>query len=132
MALAGFAEQHCLDGARGAKRFFNQAYAFDADGTRFGRQSAAQCETKFLQPAIVAARDRGRSTGSSRGASGFARRCHIMGSVANFAALALISLGDGGLKPTSYVYAAQVFIAWACAGVVAWPTLQRVAASLGA
>ena len=125
MALAGFAEEHGFDRAAGTQRFFHQAHAFDADEAGFGRQSAAQRETKFLEPTIVAAADHGRSAGSSRGASGFNRRCHSKGSVANFAALALISLGAGGLKVSAYIYAEQVFIAWACAGVVASPTLQR-------
>src|SRR5712671_5642715 len=92
MALAGFAEQHRFNGTGGAQRFFDQAHAFDADETGLGRQSAFQRKAKFLEPAIVAAGDRGRRDGSSRGASGFARCSHHKGSVANLAALRLISL----------------------------------------
>src|SRR5882762_3868223 len=97
MALAGFAEEHRFDGAAGAQRFFDQAHAFDADETGLRRQSAFQREAKFLEPAIVAASDRGRRDGSSRGASGFARCSHHKGSVTNLAALRLISAIRSGV-----------------------------------
>src|SRR6267378_7673094 len=85
MVLAGFAEEHRFDGASGAQRFFDQAHAFDTDEAGLRRQSAFQREAKFLEPAIVAASDRGRRDGSSRGASGFARGSHHKGSVTNLA-----------------------------------------------
>src|ERR1700694_1012941 len=124
MALAGFAEEHRFDWACGAQRFFDHAYTLDADEAGFRGQSTTQREAKFLQPAVVPAGDRGRRTGTSRSASGFARRGHTKGSVANFPAKRLIQAtnagrpvvrsaqADGGW-PSVYIYAAQVFIAWA-------------------
>src|SRR5260370_3674638 len=91
MAPAGFAEQHGLDRTTGAQSFFHQADAFDTDEPGFSRQAATQGQAKLLQPAVVAAGNRGGSSGSSRSASGFARRGHVKGSVANFAAQRLIS-----------------------------------------
>src|SRR5258708_19980161 len=87
MALAGFAEQHGFDGAGGAESLFNQAHAFDADETGFGRQSTAQPEAKFLQPAIVPAVDRGRSAGGPRAAGAFPRGPHIASPLPHFPAL---------------------------------------------
>src|SRR5882762_8736224 len=97
MALAGFAEEHRFDGAAGAQRFFDQAHAFDADEAGLRRQSAFQREAKFLEPAIIAASDRGRRDGSSRGASGFARCSHHKGSVTNLSASRLISAIRSGV-----------------------------------
>src|SRR5712671_1150143 len=97
MPLAAFAEQYRFNRTGGAQSFFDQAHAFDADETGLRRQSAFQREAKFLEPAIVAASDRGRRDGSSRGASGFARCSHHKGSVANLAALRLISLVCSGV-----------------------------------
>jgi hypothetical protein len=65
MAFAGFAEQDGLDWTAGAQGFFDQADTFDADAARFGGQSAAEGDTKFLEPAIVAAGD-GASAGALR------------------------------------------------------------------
>src|SRR5713226_9426644 len=91
MAFSGFAEKHRIDGTGGAQSFFDQSDAFGADEAGFGGQSAFQRQAKFLEPAIVAAGDLGRGAGSSHGASGFARGGHYKGSVANLAALRLIS-----------------------------------------
>ena len=76
MTLAGFAEEYCFDAAAGAKRFFDEANAFDANGAGFRGKTAAECHAEFFEPAIVAAgEDSGR--GCARcGASGFAGGSH--------------------------------------------------------
>src|SRR5260370_38944430 len=84
VALAGFAKKHRLDRTARAQSFFDETDALNANEAGFGRQSTAQGDAKFLEPAIIAAGDRRRSAGRSRSASGFARRGHSRGSVANF------------------------------------------------
>jgi hypothetical protein len=76
VTLAGFAEEHGVDGAAGTKGFLDQANAFDADEAAFGGQATAKGESKLFEPAIVA-------TGEDRGivgrlgvTSGFAGRGH--------------------------------------------------------
>src|ERR1700740_103897 len=61
MALPGFAEQHCFDGAAGAQRLFNEAHAFHTDKAGFRGQATPKRYAKLLEPAIVAAGDRRRS-----------------------------------------------------------------------
>jgi hypothetical protein len=79
MAFAGFAEEHGLNAAPGAQRFFNEPDAFDAYEATFRGQSAAESHAKLLEPAIVAAgEDRGLSSEPSV-TSGFARRGHHRG-----------------------------------------------------
>src|SRR5580700_1888705 len=76
VAFAGFAEEYGFDAAAGAKRFFDQAEAFDADGAGLRGQTAAQRHAKFFEPAIVAAgQDPGRGCGGSV-ASGLAGSGH--------------------------------------------------------
>jgi hypothetical protein len=55
MALAGFAEENRLDAATGAKRFFDEADSFDADGAGFRRQAAAESHAELFEPAVVSA-----------------------------------------------------------------------------
>lgn len=71
MAAAGFGEENGSDAAAGRESFFSEADAFDAYGTGFGRQTAAEGDAKFLEPAILAAGDDG-----VRGARGFAGGRH--------------------------------------------------------
>ena len=59
MAAAGFGEENSFDAAAGGENFLGEANAFDADGTGFRGQAAAQGNAKFLEPAIVAAGDNG-------------------------------------------------------------------------
>ena len=61
MAVSGFAEEHRFDAAARAKRFFDEADAFDANRAGFCWQIAAERQTEFLEPAIVAA---GKYSGS--------------------------------------------------------------------
>jgi len=70
VALAGFAEEDGGDAAGGAKSFFDEARAFDADGTVLCGQAAAESDAELLQPTVVAA---GEKVG---GAGGFGRRGH--------------------------------------------------------
>ena len=74
MAFAGFAEEDGFDGAARAESFFDEAHAFDADGSGFGRQASAKRQAKLFEPAIVAAgEDAGRGGRRVRRASrGFA------------------------------------------------------------
>ena len=67
MAVAGFAEEHCLDAAAGAKRFFDEADAFDADGAGFCWQAAPERHSELFEPAVVAA---GQDSGSGCGRAG--------------------------------------------------------------
>ena len=57
MAATGFGEEHGFDAAAGSEGFFGQADAFGTDGARFGGQSAAECDAKFFEPAILARGD---------------------------------------------------------------------------
>src|ERR1700736_1839086 len=57
MAFTRFAEQHRFNAAAGTKCFFNQTNAFYADAAGFSWQAAAKGQAKFLEPAIVAARE---------------------------------------------------------------------------
>src|SRR6202022_5111597 len=91
MALAGFAEQNGLDGTGGTQRLFDEPHTFDADEARFSGQAAAQREAKFLQPAIIAAGNRGGSAGGARRASYFARHGHLNGRGENFRGRGYIS-----------------------------------------
>lgn len=76
VTLAGFAEEYAFDATAGAKGFFDEADAFDADGAGLRGKTAAKCHTELLEPAVVAAgEDSGR--GSACGvACGFAWRGH--------------------------------------------------------
>jgi hypothetical protein len=77
MALARFAEEHSPDGASGAQRFFHEADAFNADEAGLRGQSAAQGETKFFEPTVVAAGDRGAGSIRARSTSRFAWGSHL-------------------------------------------------------
>ena len=55
VAFARFAEEYGFDAAAGAKCFFDQADAFDANGAGLAGQTAPQCHAKLFEPAIVAA-----------------------------------------------------------------------------
>jgi hypothetical protein len=70
MAFAGFAEEDGCDAAGGAESFFDEARAFDADGTLIGGKAAAESDAELLEPAIVAA---GKEVG---GSGGFGRSGH--------------------------------------------------------
>jgi len=72
MAFAGFAEEDGLDAAGGAESFFDEACAFDADGTVFGGKAAAESDAKLLEPAVVAAGEEVRRDG---GGFGSGRHC---------------------------------------------------------
>jgi len=68
MAFAGFAEEDGFYAAGGAESFFDEAGAFDADGTVFGGKTAAESDAELLEPAIVAAGEEvGRGGGFGRG-----------------------------------------------------------------
>src|ERR1700686_5828474 len=83
VAFARFAKEHRFNPTAGAKRFFDEADAFDADRAGLRGQTAAERHAEFLEPSIVAAReDAGRGSPCSA-AGGFAWRGH-QGSVANF------------------------------------------------
>jgi hypothetical protein len=76
VAFAGFAEEYGFDAAAGAKRFFDQAHAFNAHGAGLRGQTAAQRHAKHFEPAIVAAgQDSGRGSRCSV-ASGLAGGGH--------------------------------------------------------
>jgi hypothetical protein len=70
MAFAGFAEEDGFDAAGGAESFFDEADAFDADGTVFGGEAAAESDAELLEPTVVAA---GEEVG---GGGGFGRGGH--------------------------------------------------------
>ncbi len=91
MALAGFAEEHRLDGAAGAQRFFDEADAFDSDEAVFRGQAAAEGKAKLLEPAIVAAGEQSGIVRRSRVTGGFAGRGHSL-QVSKFVA------GDGNAE----------------------------------
>src|SRR5260370_30803400 len=55
MAFAGFAEEDGLNAATGTQRFFDEAYAFDANEAVFRGQTAAESHAELLEPAVVAA-----------------------------------------------------------------------------
>jgi hypothetical protein len=76
MAFTRFAEQHRFNAAAGAKCFFNQANAFYADPAGLGGQAAAKGQAKFLEPAIVAARERGQGAGLASAASNLSWSSH--------------------------------------------------------
>ena len=62
MTFAGFAEEHGLNAARGAQRFFDEPDAFDTDEPIFRGQSTTESHAKLLEPAIVAAGEECRLT----------------------------------------------------------------------
>src|SRR6266851_6992875 len=70
MTFAGFAEEHGLNAATGAQRFFDEPDALNADETVFRRQAPAQSHAELLEPAIVAA---GEERGAIRGRTVIAR-----------------------------------------------------------
>ena len=76
VALAGFAEEHSLDGAARTQCFFDEAHAFDADEAVFGGEAAAESHAKLFEPAIVAADEERRLARGFRVAGGFARGRH--------------------------------------------------------
>jgi len=99
MPFTGFAEEHRLDVASRAQRFFDKPHAFYADKPIFRWQAAPQGHTELLEPAIVAASKERRLT---RGAS----RCELvflawpsLWSVANFWLWTLTSGCLGGPVP---------------------------------
>ncbi len=55
VAFAGFAEENGCDAAGGAESFFDEARAFDADGTVFRGKAAAESDAELLEPAVFAA-----------------------------------------------------------------------------
>jgi len=70
VAFAGFTEENSFDAAGGAEGFFDEAGAFNADGTVFGGKAAAQGDAELLEPAVFAA-------GEEVGGDGwFGRRGH--------------------------------------------------------
>jgi hypothetical protein len=71
MTFAGLAEQDGTNGRTRAQSFFDEARAFDANRTRFGRKAAAKSDAKFFKPAIVTAGEESRRGRS--GAIGFER-----------------------------------------------------------
>ena len=79
MALAGFAEEDRFDGAARAKRFFDQADAFDADGAGFCGQAATERQAELLEPAIVPAGEERRGAMVHRATRGFAWGGHYRG-----------------------------------------------------
>jgi len=78
MALARFAKEHRFNAAAGAKRLFDEADAFDTNGSGFCWETAAEGHAELFEPAIVPARkDSGK--GCSRAGSiagGFAGGGH--------------------------------------------------------
>src|SRR5580704_17280235 len=72
MSLAGFAKEHGDDFTAGAKGFFSEAHAFDADGSGFSGKSAAEGDAESFKPAIVAAGEEG-GRGRSGGRAGIGR-----------------------------------------------------------
>src|SRR5260370_26030499 len=72
MAFAGFAEEHGLNAATGAQRFFDEPDALNADETVFRRQAPAQSHAELLEPATVAA---GEEPEAIRGGPGMAPTC---------------------------------------------------------
>src|SRR5882724_123216 len=79
MAFAGFAEEHGLDAAAGAQRFFNEPGALDPNESIFRGEAAAESHAKLLEPAIVAACEERRLTNRASVASGFSGRGHHRG-----------------------------------------------------
>jgi hypothetical protein len=76
MTLAGFAEEDRFDGAAGAQGLFDESDTFDADGSGFRGQTAAERHAELFEPAILpAGKDSGRGGGGGV-AGGFARRGH--------------------------------------------------------
>jgi hypothetical protein len=55
MAFTGFAEKDGFNAASGTESFFDEAGAFDADGTVFGGEASTESDAELLEPAIVAA-----------------------------------------------------------------------------
>src|SRR5215472_932815 len=78
MAVAGFAEEHRLNGAAGTQGFFDETDAFDANEAAFVRQAATERHAKLLEPAIVAAGEEGAFASGARIARGFTRRSHSL------------------------------------------------------
>lgn len=76
MAFAGLAEEDCFDAAAGAKRFFDEADAFDADGAGLRGKTAAERHAEFFEPAIVAAGEDSGHGCARCGTSGFAGGGH--------------------------------------------------------
>jgi len=55
VAFPGFAEEDGFDAAGGAEGFFDEAGAFDANGTVFGGKTAAEGHAELFEPAVFAA-----------------------------------------------------------------------------
>jgi hypothetical protein len=79
MAFAGFAEEHGMDVASGAQRFFDEPGAFDADESILRGEPTAKSHTELLEPAIITAGEHRGMTSSSRVTSGFSGCCHHRG-----------------------------------------------------
>ncbi len=70
VAFARFAEEDGFDAAGGAEGLFDEAGAFDADGTVFGGKAATEGDAELLEPAVFTA---GQEVG---GIGGSGRRGH--------------------------------------------------------
>ena len=84
MAFAGFAEQDGFDAAGGAQGFFDEAGAFDANGTVFGGKAAAEGHAELLEPAVFATAEEVGRVCRTRAAGGFGSSGHC-GEVSKFA-----------------------------------------------
>ena len=79
MAIAGFAEEHCLNVATGAQSFFDEPDTLDAHESVLCGQAAAQSHAELLEPAIVATGEERRVVRGTSVTGGFAGRCHPRG-----------------------------------------------------
>src|SRR5712692_10155521 len=79
MAFARLAEEHGLNAAPGAQRFFDEPDALDAHEAILRGQSAAQSHTEFLEPAIVATGEERRVIGAASVAGELSWRSHHPG-----------------------------------------------------
>src|ERR1700687_4981176 len=79
MAIAGFAEKHCLNVATEAQSFFDDPDTLDAYESVLRGQATAQSHAKLLEPAIVAAGEERRVVRGTGVTRRFARRCHPRG-----------------------------------------------------
>jgi hypothetical protein len=73
MAFAGFTEEDRFDAAARAKRFFNEAHAFNTNRARLRGKATTERHAEGFEPAIVAAGQdtwRGAASSASGGFSG--------------------------------------------------------------
>jgi hypothetical protein len=59
MPAPGFREEYGFNAASGREGFFGKTNTFNAYGARFCRETAAQGDSKFLEPPILARGDHG-------------------------------------------------------------------------